>query len=339
MNVSCDIIRDLLPLYAEDMVSQASRELVDGHLCGCEACGKELEKLKKAAQIPVEVDTGALKKVEHTIRKKRILAVITVLLAAVTLCAGVALLLDARIYLTAEQAVESVEALEDGSIRIQWSSKIPITGFSAFADGVDSDGNYGIIACTRLGSLLFSGERVSYAQTRLGGLLFPGERLSYAQMPEDVRSILTEEEYNARFDNASIIGGAAARNVWYCSAKDGKGETLLWDAGNPYPEAQLKDVNYHLAYYCGGLAVIAAAMAGLAFALRKKRAGKWILYGAVLVGCVSLSTVICCAGQFMELWGEFTQTFQDSWILAVPMYAACLCLLKLHEWSRRDRGI
>ena len=42
MKITCDIIRDLLPLYAEDMVSQDSKALVDDHLCGCDEWVKVL---------------------------------------------------------------------------------------------------------------------------------------------------------------------------------------------------------------------------------------------------------------------------------------------------------
>ena len=42
MEISCDIIRDLLPLYAEDLVSEDSRKLVDDHLCTCDPCTKQL---------------------------------------------------------------------------------------------------------------------------------------------------------------------------------------------------------------------------------------------------------------------------------------------------------
>ena len=56
MDISCDIIRDLLPLYAEDLVSEDSRKLVDEHLCTCDPCTKQLGILKKAAQIPIEVE-------------------------------------------------------------------------------------------------------------------------------------------------------------------------------------------------------------------------------------------------------------------------------------------
>ena len=32
MKIACEIIRDLLPLYAEDMVSEKSKEAVEEHL-------------------------------------------------------------------------------------------------------------------------------------------------------------------------------------------------------------------------------------------------------------------------------------------------------------------
>lgn len=34
----CEVIRDLIPLYEEDLCSQASRELVDEHVAGCAEC-------------------------------------------------------------------------------------------------------------------------------------------------------------------------------------------------------------------------------------------------------------------------------------------------------------
>ena len=46
MNITCNIIKDLLPLYAEDMVSEDSKALVDDHLCSCDSCTKELAELK-----------------------------------------------------------------------------------------------------------------------------------------------------------------------------------------------------------------------------------------------------------------------------------------------------
>ncbi len=44
MNITCDVIRDLLPLYHDDICSADSRTLIETHLDTCEDCKKELEK-------------------------------------------------------------------------------------------------------------------------------------------------------------------------------------------------------------------------------------------------------------------------------------------------------
>ena len=46
MKNSCDVIRDLLPLYADDACSQDSRHLVDEHLAECAECSNMLKRLK-----------------------------------------------------------------------------------------------------------------------------------------------------------------------------------------------------------------------------------------------------------------------------------------------------
>ncbi|HBN84496.1 MAG TPA: hypothetical protein DDZ89_11690 [Clostridiales bacterium] len=37
MKVTCEVIRDLLPLYQENMISDDSKALVDDHIAGCDA--------------------------------------------------------------------------------------------------------------------------------------------------------------------------------------------------------------------------------------------------------------------------------------------------------------
>ena len=48
MKVNCNIIRDLLPLYADDACSAESREMVDEHLQECADCTTVLERLKRS---------------------------------------------------------------------------------------------------------------------------------------------------------------------------------------------------------------------------------------------------------------------------------------------------
>lgn len=44
MKIACEVIRDLLPLYHDDVCSQESRVLVEAHLDQCEACKEELSQ-------------------------------------------------------------------------------------------------------------------------------------------------------------------------------------------------------------------------------------------------------------------------------------------------------
>ncbi len=75
MKIPCSVVRDLLPLYAEEMTEEETRTLVDEHLEECPECSKRLEEIRAAAAVPTEnttVDTAkpllALKK---TINKRR----------------------------------------------------------------------------------------------------------------------------------------------------------------------------------------------------------------------------------------------------------------------------
>ena len=54
MKNECSIVRDILPLYAEKMVSKDTAEFVKGHLENCHVCRAELEKLRE----PVEVQAA-----------------------------------------------------------------------------------------------------------------------------------------------------------------------------------------------------------------------------------------------------------------------------------------
>lgn len=128
MDISCDIIRDLLPLYAEDMASEASRGLVEEHLEECDPCKKELELLKQAQKLPVDVDTHGLERVSKEIRKRKILTVLCVVATIFSLVWSGMVFAVSPIYLTAEQAIEGVELREDGALAIDFAGGIITIG-------------------------------------------------------------------------------------------------------------------------------------------------------------------------------------------------------------------
>lgn len=52
MNISCDIIKDLLPIYHDGMCSDDSKRIVAEHLSQCEKCCTELTDMDDILVIP-----------------------------------------------------------------------------------------------------------------------------------------------------------------------------------------------------------------------------------------------------------------------------------------------
>lgn len=50
--ISCDIIKDILPLYLDGVVSNATKEMVEEHLSACNSCRKEAEIMKQDVILP-----------------------------------------------------------------------------------------------------------------------------------------------------------------------------------------------------------------------------------------------------------------------------------------------
>jgi hypothetical protein len=68
--MNCNVIKDLLELYADGVVSEDTRELVDEHLQECEACAVKLQKIKGSMTIPARVDVKPLKKIKKKIARR-----------------------------------------------------------------------------------------------------------------------------------------------------------------------------------------------------------------------------------------------------------------------------
>ena len=67
MKVSCDIIKDILPLYAENMVSEDTKGMVEEHLCECPDCTERLGNMRQAQKLPAvaaQTDTSSMKRVD-----------------------------------------------------------------------------------------------------------------------------------------------------------------------------------------------------------------------------------------------------------------------------------
>lgn len=114
MNKDCSIVQDLLPLYAEDMLREGTKEYVDGHLAQCEACRAELAALK--ADVPsAPVNAQPLRSLKKQLRRKKFTAVLLAVTLALTLAAAGFAYLTAPQYLPYSETEWTV-ARADGAV-------------------------------------------------------------------------------------------------------------------------------------------------------------------------------------------------------------------------------
>ena len=50
--ITCNVIKDILPLYIDRVVSEDTQKIVEEHLEECSLCRDEINKLKKTLVIP-----------------------------------------------------------------------------------------------------------------------------------------------------------------------------------------------------------------------------------------------------------------------------------------------
>ncbi len=87
----CEIVRDLLPLYHDDVVSEVTKLEVTRHLAGCAECSAEYELLQ--SELPQEKQSGgspagSFKRLFGRLRKKRIIVTAAVSLASMAAVLG-----------------------------------------------------------------------------------------------------------------------------------------------------------------------------------------------------------------------------------------------------------
>ena len=61
MKTECSVVKDLLPLYVEDMVSTETAQYINEHLKNCNECQAELANLKEGAELSAIETRGAPK--------------------------------------------------------------------------------------------------------------------------------------------------------------------------------------------------------------------------------------------------------------------------------------
>lgn len=81
MKITCNIIGDLLPLYAEKIANSDTKDLIEEHLLECESCKSRLDELTQVMQIPTKMEELPM----ATMQKKHSWGVINFILGLFTI--------------------------------------------------------------------------------------------------------------------------------------------------------------------------------------------------------------------------------------------------------------
>lgn len=221
-NISCEIIKDMLPLYYDKVCSGASEKMVEEHLAQCSSCRSELDKMKIDINIPEKIienncnDGNKIKYIADCWKRSKQKAFLKGLIGASVVCLIIFLgygVFNWNIISVPTDVIEITDVCRLGDGRIVYHSKI--------TDGyqlrrckyeMDKEGNFYVIPCRPI------------IKTKSIGL-------GFEDTYDDLGGVQNSAYHSKYGDDAEI------KALYYGSIKD---NILVWKKGMNLPEASGK---------------------------------------------------------------------------------------------------
>lgn len=153
MENECSIVKDLLPLYAEKMVSPETAVFVETHLKDCAACRREYESVRSTGSALTSPDRGADKddpgaqtdlgaapiaKLRKKLIRKRIMTALLAAAFVLALSLSAFAVLDAPVYFPYSDDLVSVTP-SGSALVVSFDERVTDFEVSTFADTDDPD--------------------------------------------------------------------------------------------------------------------------------------------------------------------------------------------------------
>lgn len=116
MKITCNIIRDILPLYIENIASDDSCAMLEEHIDQCEECRNCHDEMTAFSKLPVDIDTSPLLKIKSTLRKKKIQTSIFSMMLSVVISVIAIAFLTAPEYIPFSEESVSINEIGNGSV-------------------------------------------------------------------------------------------------------------------------------------------------------------------------------------------------------------------------------
>ena len=341
MDISCNIIRDLLPLYAEDLVSEDSRRLVAEHLYSCDACAVTLAELKKNAPIPVEVCAEALGKVKKDIRRRRVLSVMAAVLTLLTLVSFVITWLFAPFQLTKEQALDDFYIREDGAVVLDYSPYVMGRSLSGWNE------NWFIHQYSTRYDIWKGDNRKSIGELfGSDGIITEEEKRRYENIDvvygtwESADGKKKSDAPIPWLEDAVMVSGGNDWNCWYFDPTGLGNDILLYDAGKELPEKEdrIQFAPIYPIIFFGGIGFAMAL-----FALNRFAKKSWLkdlsMRFLIMASSLVVSILFVSNGR---IFTSYVGVIDAYWGWMIPMNAVFLTLTilfwrQLYLLNRQDK--
>lgn len=315
MKISCNIIRDLLPLYAENLASEDTRMLVDNHLCVCTDCANFLNQIKQDTPVPMETETETLNKVKKTIIRRRALSIMASVFTLITLASMVFTFLFTPFQLTKEQALDDFYIREDGAVVIDYSPYVVGRSLGGYEE------NWFIHQySTRYD--MWKGDNRKSIEELFGsdGIITEEERRRYENIDvvygnwESADGKVKSDAPIPWLEDAMQVSGGKDWNWWYFDPTGLGKDILLHDAGQKMPEKEdrMQFAPIYPILFFGGVLLALALFAWNRFAKKpwlKELSMRFLILASSLVGSilfVSNGRIFTSdVGVIDQYWGVF----------------------------------
>lgn len=141
MKITCNVIKDLLPLYVDYMLSDDSRTIVEEHINYCQECRNYLNEMRSFIEIPADTNTSPLKKIKSALHKKKIQTVIFSVAVSLVFLSILTAFLTSPEYIPYNKNSVTINEIGNGMVLAQFDNTV--SGYNI--DSYTADDNTGYV--------------------------------------------------------------------------------------------------------------------------------------------------------------------------------------------------
>lgn len=135
MKLKCEVIGDLLPLYAEKICSEDTSRLVEEHIESCGRCRKALGEMTKGNLLPPDTNAAPFAKVKTKLLVRKVQTIVFSALLTLLIAVIGAAYLTAPNYFPYSSDLVAVSRQDSGTIVLSFSEEVSGYDINRYHDG------------------------------------------------------------------------------------------------------------------------------------------------------------------------------------------------------------